>query len=90
MSRDSAVGIATGYGQDGGVGIPVPVGQEFSLLHVIQTGSGAHTASYPVDAGDSFTALKWPEREADHPPPTSFEVKKTWVYISTPTYAFMA
>jgi hypothetical protein len=25
-------------------------GQEFSLLHVMQTGSMAHPASYPVDA----------------------------------------
>jgi hypothetical protein len=29
-------------------------------------------------------------READHWPPTSAEVKKTWVYTSTPPYAFMA
>jgi hypothetical protein len=43
---DSAVGIATGYGLDDiGVGFRAPVG---TLLHVIQTGSGAHPASYPV------------------------------------------
>jgi hypothetical protein len=42
MSRDSVVGIATGYGQDDqGVEVRVPVGQEFVLLHVVQTGSGA-------------------------------------------------
>jgi hypothetical protein len=36
MSRDSAVGIATGYGMDDqGVRVQVPVGQEFSLLHVV-------------------------------------------------------
>jgi hypothetical protein len=29
-------------------------------------------------------------READHSPPTSAEVKKMWIYISTPPYAFMA
>jgi hypothetical protein len=28
--------------------------------------------------------------EADHSPPTTAEVKKTWIYISIPTYAFMA
>jgi hypothetical protein len=28
--------------------------------------------------------------EADHSPPTSAEVKKTWIYTSTPLYAFMA
>jgi hypothetical protein len=33
---------------------------------------------------------KRPEHEADHSPPTSAEVKKMWIYISIPTYAFMA
>jgi hypothetical protein len=30
------------------------------------------------------------DREADHSPPTIAEVKKTWVYISTSPYVFMA
>jgi hypothetical protein len=34
--------------------------------------------------------LKRPGREADHSPPTTGEVKKTWLYTSTPPYAFMA
>jgi hypothetical protein len=52
-SRDSAVGIATGYGLDrGGVGVWVPVGMRFVfLLHVVQTGFGAHPAFYPMDTG---------------------------------------
>jgi hypothetical protein len=29
-------------------------------------------------------------READHSLPTSAEVKHTWIYTSTPPYAFMA
>jgi hypothetical protein len=29
-------------------------------------------------------------READHSPPTSAEVKKTWIEASTPPYVFMA
>jgi hypothetical protein len=29
-------------------------------------------------------------READHSPPASAEVKKTWIHTSTPPYAFMA
>jgi hypothetical protein len=29
-------------------------------------------------------------READHSPPASAEVKKIWIYTSTPPYAFMA
>jgi hypothetical protein len=31
-----------------------------------------------------------PEDEADHSPPTSAAVKNTWIYTSTPSYAFMA
>jgi hypothetical protein len=30
-----------------------------------------------------------PERENDHPPPTSAEVKNTWVYTPNPPYVFM-
>jgi hypothetical protein len=33
--------------------------------------------------------VKWPEREANHSPPTSAEVKKMRIYTSTPSYAFM-
>jgi hypothetical protein len=33
--------------------------------------------------------VKRTDREADHSPPNSAEVKKTWIYISTPPYAFM-
>jgi hypothetical protein len=41
-SRDSAVGIATGYGLDGPeVGVRVPVGDRFSPLHIVQT-------AYPI------------------------------------------
>jgi hypothetical protein len=29
-------------------------------------------------------------READHSPPASAEIKKMWIYTSTPPYAFMA
>jgi hypothetical protein len=34
--------------------------------------------------------VKRPEREADHSSPTSAEVKKMWLYISTSPYVFMA
>jgi hypothetical protein len=34
--------------------------------------------------------VKRPGREADHATPISAEVKKIWLYISTPTYAFKA
>jgi hypothetical protein len=33
--------------------------------------------------------VKRPGREADHSPPTSAEVKKTWIYTFTPPYVFV-
>jgi hypothetical protein len=47
-SRDSSVGIALGYGVDdrgSGVRFPARAGS-FSLHHRVQSGSGAHPASY--------------------------------------------
>jgi hypothetical protein len=64
--------------------------QEFSFLHVYQTGSVVHPASYPVETGSLFLEVKWPGREAEHPPPASVVVKKTWIYTSTLPHAFMA
>jgi hypothetical protein len=59
-------------------------------LHVVQTGSRANSASYPMGTGDSFPGVKRPGREADHSPPASAEAKKMWIYTSIPPYAFMA
>jgi hypothetical protein len=51
-SRDSSVGIETGYRLDGRRdGVRVPVGTKFSLLRIVLTGSGAHPASYPIATG---------------------------------------
>ena len=41
----------------------------------IQTGPGAHPASYTVGTG-SFPGLKWPRCGVDHPPLSSAEVKE--------------
>jgi hypothetical protein len=59
-SQNSVVGIVTGYELDNRVvGVQVPVGSRFvSLLHVIQTGSGAHQTSYPMGTGGSFPGGK--------------------------------
>jgi hypothetical protein len=57
--------------------------QEFSVLHIVQTGSGIHPTSFPVVPG-----LKRPGLEADHSPPPSAEVYNTWIYKSIPSYAF--
>jgi hypothetical protein len=51
---------------------------------MVYTDSGAHPASYPLGTGDSFPRIKRPGREANHLPATSVQVKKTWIYTSTP------
>jgi hypothetical protein len=55
VSRDSSVGIATGYGLDdqGGWEFESRQGQKFSLLHIVQTGSGVHPTSYKMGTGGS-------------------------------------
>jgi hypothetical protein len=57
--------------------------QEFSLLHVVQTGSGAHPAFYSMGTG-----VKRQVREADHSLPANADVKKKCESIHT--YAFIA
>jgi hypothetical protein len=64
-------------------------GQEFSLLDLLQTESGVHPASYSMGIGILSPRIKRPGREADHSPLNNADVKKMWVYISTPPYAFM-
>jgi hypothetical protein len=89
-SWDSSVSIATGYGlDDQGVRVRVQWGQEFSLVHVIQTlGSTQPPVQWVLEALSS--GVKRQGHEADHSPPASAEVKKMWIYTSTPPYAFMA
>jgi hypothetical protein len=56
---------------------------------VVHTGSEAHPTSYPTvtlgsfPGGEESEAWSWPLT-------TSVEVKKTWIYTSTPPYVFMA
>jgi hypothetical protein len=64
-------------------------GREKNFLQIVQTGSGVHPTSHPMGTGDSSPGLERQGREADHSPPAGAEVKKIWVYISTPPYAFM-
>jgi hypothetical protein len=52
--------------------------------HRVQSGSGAHPASYPMGTRGSFPGVKPPGREADHSPPSSAGVKNAWSYTSTP------
>jgi hypothetical protein len=80
-SRDRPVGIATGYGlDDWGVGVRVPVGSRIIFSPRRQTGSGP-----PNLLSNGYRRLT-PRGKA---PPASDEVKKMWIYASTPPYAFM-
>jgi hypothetical protein len=60
----------------------IPVGARF-FTHV-QTGPEAHAASCTMGTR-SFPGVKRPRRGADHPPPSSAEVKKEYSYTSTHT-----
>jgi hypothetical protein len=55
-SRDSAVGLALGYGLDdrGSRVRFTAVAGNFSLHHRVQNGSGAHPASYPISTRGPF------------------------------------
>jgi hypothetical protein len=86
-SRDSSFGIATGYGlDDRGVGVPVPVESR-----IFSSPCRPDRLWVPHRlASNGYGGVKPPEREADHSPPNIAEAKKTWIYKSTPPYAFMA
>jgi hypothetical protein len=65
--QDSTVGTTSYRLDEQGVGVWVlGGGQEFSLLHVVQTGSGVHPASYSMGTVGSFPegkaagAWSWP------------------------------
>jgi hypothetical protein len=81
MSRDSSVGIAAGWTTQ----VRFPVGQDFSFLHSVQTGSGVHPISYPRDTwGDFPRVVKRKGLEADHSPPSNSKVKNDGVISPLP------
>jgi hypothetical protein len=85
-SRVSTVGIATGYRLDNrGVGVRVPVGSRIftSTCHPDWLWG-------PPNLLSNGWGLFPQGREADHSPPTSAEVKKTWIYTFTPPYPSIA
>jgi hypothetical protein len=84
-SRDSAVDIATGYGLDDKRDWSLSFGGgknfQFSMLSRPALGS----TQLPIQwVPGFFLRVKRPGRETDHSPPTSAEVKKMWIYTSTP------
>jgi hypothetical protein len=88
--RDSAVGMATGYRLDGrGFGFRALVGSRiFSSPRRPDRLWGPPSLLSNGVPGALSQGAKQQGREADHSPPTSAEVKKTWSYTSTPTVSF--
>jgi hypothetical protein len=77
-SQDSVFSIATGYGLDNrGWSLNPGRDQEFSLLHVVETNSGAEPASYPMGTGALSWGVGWGKQQGrDHSPSTAAKVKK--------------
>jgi hypothetical protein len=72
---------------DRAIEVRSPTGtKDFSSSPCVQTGSGAHPASYLMGTGGSFSGGKArPGRDADHLPPSSAEVKnEKELYILSP------
>jgi hypothetical protein len=55
----------------------------------VETGTGVNPDFYSMDTGAFSTGVKRQGCEADHSSPTSVEVKKAWIYTSTPPYIFI-
>jgi hypothetical protein len=61
------------------------VARDFSHMHGVQTKPSIQWAPAALSP-----AVKRLEREADHSPPSTGEVKNTRIYSSTPSQVFMA
>jgi hypothetical protein len=89
-SRNSAVGIATGYGlDDREAGVRVPVRSRIFTSPYLPDRLWRPPNFYTMGTGGTFPGVKRPGCEADRSPPASADVKKMWIYTSTPPYAFM-
>jgi hypothetical protein len=87
MSRDSVVGIATSYElDDRGVRVSDPVRVKNFLFSKSPT-LALSSSQPPIQwvPGALSPGVKQPGHEVDHSPPTSAELKKMWIYTSTPS-----
>jgi hypothetical protein len=86
-SRDSSVGIALGYGlDDRGSRVRFPAGAgNFSVTTTSRTVLGSTRPPIQWVRGFLSLGVKRPEREADHSPPCSAEVKECMeLYLHSP------
>jgi hypothetical protein len=75
-SRDSVVGVVTGYGLHGpDTGVRIAVGSGFFSL--------PRRGSFWSSAEDISLGAKRPRREAEYSSPTRTEVKNTWRYLNS-------
>jgi hypothetical protein len=78
--------LATGWTVQSGDRIPL--GARFSSL--VKTGPGANPASYTMGTR-SFSWVKRPGRDLDHPPSSSADVKeRVQLYLNPPVWVFVA
>jgi hypothetical protein len=85
-SRDSSVGLATGYRLgDRGVGVRVALG-----VRIFSSPCPPDRFWGPPSLLSNGYLGSFPGGKADHSLPTSAEVKKTWIYTSIRPYVFMA
>jgi hypothetical protein len=54
----------------------IPNKKKYFFLHLVQTYLGPTQSPIQLVPAALSTGVKWPEREANHSPPTSAEVKK--------------
>jgi hypothetical protein len=84
-SRDSVVGIATGYWSSSPGGV-----KNFLFSTSSRPALGPTQPLIQWITGSLSPEAKLPGCEVDHSLPTSAEVQKMWIYTSTPPDAFMA
>jgi hypothetical protein len=86
LSRDSVVGIATKLWAGRPRSRSSSPSRVKNFLFSKSSTPALSSTQPPIQwvPGALSPGVKWPGREVDHSPPTSAEVKKLWIYTSTP------
>jgi hypothetical protein len=89
--RGSVVGIATDYELDDRRGRSSSPGGVKNFLFSTSSRPALGSTQPPIQwvSVALSSGVKRLVNETDNPPPTSGEVKKMWIYTSTPPYPFM-